>query len=315
MNTNAKAINENSVSADPSRAFHGVAPFRVIAGRGIVDARGRLVATCKARALLDAKGYVVDSHDGFSNVQGDDNTHGIAHALNIAAMVPALVDGKPEALPERWRVTWEIDSDAATPEDAAREAVNTFRESDSWANVFDVRDASGATVRVDLQAGTTQPLAAPADAVSLDDVRAAVRDAVDTIEARGSISDDALAMLARWSGAASPYLHASPRDPNASPRVGDELPLNAPRLCDPEPRGDGTQCRLYIVQGNDMAELTRDVRGLVADIMHAKPADITGALVRIEDGGLAELWLTESARPFDLRTARYTCVVAPEDGE
>ena len=43
-----------------------------------------------------------------------------------------------------YRVTWCIDIEAATPEDAAREALAIQRDPESIATVFEVRDPSGA---------------------------------------------------------------------------------------------------------------------------------------------------------------------------
>jgi len=48
-------------------------------------------------------------------------------------------------------VTWELDVDAGTPEEAARQAWDTMRRPESTANVFDVLDADGGCTRVDLE--------------------------------------------------------------------------------------------------------------------------------------------------------------------
>ena len=48
-------------------------------------------------------------------------------------------------------VTWEIDVDAETPQDAARQAWELMRAEDSTANVFDVLDEDGECTRVDLE--------------------------------------------------------------------------------------------------------------------------------------------------------------------
>jgi hypothetical protein len=55
-----------------------------------------------------------------------------------------------------YRVSWTIDIDAGTPEEAAREAVATHRDPDSIASVFDVTGEDGKTVEVDLDRGTQQ---------------------------------------------------------------------------------------------------------------------------------------------------------------
>ena len=51
----------------------------------------------------------------------------------------------------RFVVTWEIDMDAETPQDAARQAWALMRAPESTANVFDVLDAEGECTRVDLE--------------------------------------------------------------------------------------------------------------------------------------------------------------------
>ena len=49
-----------------------------------------------------------------------------------------------------YHVTWTIDLDAESPEDAAREALRIHRDPDSWATHFEVRDAQGHACEVDL---------------------------------------------------------------------------------------------------------------------------------------------------------------------
>ena len=52
-------------------------------------------------------------------------------------------------------VTWQIDIEAETPEDAAREAFRVHRDSDSMATVFEVqertKDGHGEAIRVDIE--------------------------------------------------------------------------------------------------------------------------------------------------------------------
>ena len=50
-------------------------------------------------------------------------------------------------------VTWELDVDAGTPEEAARQAWAAMRRPESTANVFDVLDETGGCTRVDLMEG------------------------------------------------------------------------------------------------------------------------------------------------------------------
>ena len=49
-----------------------------------------------------------------------------------------------------YRVTWEINVDAESPEEAARKAQNIQRNLDEWAGVFDVYNEDGKGTRVDL---------------------------------------------------------------------------------------------------------------------------------------------------------------------
>jgi len=49
-----------------------------------------------------------------------------------------------------YHVTWTIELDAESPEDAAREALRIHRDPDSWATHFEVRDAQGHACEVDL---------------------------------------------------------------------------------------------------------------------------------------------------------------------
>lgn len=49
-----------------------------------------------------------------------------------------------------YRVTWTIDLDADSPEDAARRALAIHRNPESWATHFEVRDNKGRICEVDL---------------------------------------------------------------------------------------------------------------------------------------------------------------------
>ena len=51
---------------------------------------------------------------------------------------------------ETYRVVWEIDIDAATPKDAAQEALETMREHGHTATVFTVTDSHGKKTEIDL---------------------------------------------------------------------------------------------------------------------------------------------------------------------
>jgi hypothetical protein len=50
----------------------------------------------------------------------------------------------------QYRITWEIDVEADTPQDAARKALRIQRKRDSIATVFDVTDEAGRTSTIDL---------------------------------------------------------------------------------------------------------------------------------------------------------------------
>ena len=51
----------------------------------------------------------------------------------------------------RYLITWEIDADASTPEEAARSAWEAMRRPGSTTNVFKVIDEEGNETTVDLQ--------------------------------------------------------------------------------------------------------------------------------------------------------------------
>jgi spore germination protein YaaH len=53
-------------------------------------------------------------------------------------------------MPE-YRVIWEIDLDADSPEDAAREAARIQRDPGSFAPYFTVRDKDGVETEVDME--------------------------------------------------------------------------------------------------------------------------------------------------------------------
>lgn len=52
---------------------------------------------------------------------------------------------------QSYSVSWEIELDAETPQDAAREAWKIMRTTDSTANCFTVCDEKGNVTRIDLQ--------------------------------------------------------------------------------------------------------------------------------------------------------------------
>jgi hypothetical protein len=54
-------------------------------------------------------------------------------------------------MPE-YRVTWEIDIEAATPEEAARKALTIQRDANSRATVFNVTDEDGEMEDIDITA-------------------------------------------------------------------------------------------------------------------------------------------------------------------
>ena len=54
-------------------------------------------------------------------------------------------------MPNQYLVTWEIDVECESPEEAALEAWKLMRHPDSTANVFTVTDEQGGSVKVDLE--------------------------------------------------------------------------------------------------------------------------------------------------------------------
>ena len=52
---------------------------------------------------------------------------------------------------KHYRVTWEIDAECETPEEAALEAWSIMRRPGSMANVFVVFDEQGESTKVDLE--------------------------------------------------------------------------------------------------------------------------------------------------------------------
>jgi len=52
-----------------------------------------------------------------------------------------------------YRVVWEIDIEASTPQEAAEKAISIHRDPESSATVFLVEDACGKSVQVDLIGG------------------------------------------------------------------------------------------------------------------------------------------------------------------
>jgi hypothetical protein len=93
-------------------------------------------------------------------------------------------------MPE-YRVVWEIDLDANTPERAAAEALRTQRDGDSTATCFLVRtkDEKGEVVslaEVDVADGTSRPVP-PGEGERL---RRVCRDLVETVNATGGVFRD-----------------------------------------------------------------------------------------------------------------------------
>lgn len=54
-------------------------------------------------------------------------------------------------MPKNYLVTWEIDVECDTPEEAALEAWNLVRREHSTANVFTVLDQEGGSTKIDLE--------------------------------------------------------------------------------------------------------------------------------------------------------------------
>jgi hypothetical protein len=79
----------HTFAPDDRRAlqFTGTPPFRIAAGRGIVDAEGRVILHCAARRVMDSDGKVREAFEengALSPWEADSNTHAIARILNTA---------------------------------------------------------------------------------------------------------------------------------------------------------------------------------------------------------------------------------------
>lgn len=129
MNTNREMIAANSIEPDATRRLHAVAPFRLIGGRAVIDANGRVVLRAVRGEILDCDAYTMhdDTAGAWTAVQGDDNAHAICAALNRAdALAEALLSyvcavryGKQNVNPAEW----ETHIDWATLERRAQEAL------------------------------------------------------------------------------------------------------------------------------------------------------------------------------------------------
>lgn len=86
------SIESNTFAPDASRTLTATPPFRIMAGRGIVDACGRVILHCDARRIMGDDGYTRDAYESealadynvhaLSPTQADANVHAIAHILN-----------------------------------------------------------------------------------------------------------------------------------------------------------------------------------------------------------------------------------------
>lgn len=80
----------SSYECNHSRARHILALARahyvLTHGRGIVDARGRLICNVHARRLVDEYGNVRETHDApaLAPHHADDMAHAVAYALTLA---------------------------------------------------------------------------------------------------------------------------------------------------------------------------------------------------------------------------------------
>lgn len=175
-------VEKNSVPADPSRKLTGTAPFRVIAGRGIVDAEGRVIAHCQARAVEEDGITTWAPSAGFTFAEADDNAHGIAHVLNAHDAMRAGLRYILEAA--NAASVGALHSDTFSAERVAQ-----------WA-----RDAMNGMFPVGEPPTVTN---GPADAL-----RDAMRAALDTLDACGSISDSQTAMLRAFADWPDPLTRA-----------------------------------------------------------------------------------------------------------
>ena len=99
-----------------------------------------------AQRLADALRAALPHIDRMREMSGGD---GDITAANARAALAAY-DAERASQPERYRVRWESDSDADTPEDAAREAWADLRRRGSIANIIMVRERDRTEQFVDL---------------------------------------------------------------------------------------------------------------------------------------------------------------------
>lgn len=103
---------------------------------GVVAGEGSTVT-----GLLQAVQRLREDHPLLAAEYGLDTA-----AAGVEAALAAAAAGQAEA----YLITWQIDSDAASPVAAAKEAWAHMRREDSIANAFEVRDRAGHVVMVDL---------------------------------------------------------------------------------------------------------------------------------------------------------------------
>lgn len=82
--------------------------------------------------------------------RSDQSTAESTRAVMMRALTAHALTGLSGDVAGRFLVTWTIDSDAETPEEAAQEAWAAMRRESSIANVFDVVDHAGVVTTVDM---------------------------------------------------------------------------------------------------------------------------------------------------------------------
>lgn len=145
MNTEKKLADAlRACVADTTAAEYAA----TVEGAANMTARDWLMRAIETAREEDKAG----NNDAFGDIV-DDLKRALAR-MDSPREALAEYDAKPRAsFPAtgcEFLVTWRIDSSAATPEAAAREAWDAMRRPDSIANVFDVSDEAGNVIRVDL---------------------------------------------------------------------------------------------------------------------------------------------------------------------
>lgn len=151
-------VNGRMVGVD-GRGYDGITrhePFDASVHHDLVE-----IAAYGIRRMFDKERRALS--DTFAALDGTSLAEAVAQAAVVSGEQvstlrnwylnrPGVGRTLPESQPERYRVVWEIDSNAVEPEDAAREAWESLRAVDSSASVFTVVGRDGSATTVDLDA-------------------------------------------------------------------------------------------------------------------------------------------------------------------